>query len=247
MNTDRIILLAAVLMLVGHVCLADATVEWKDKVDNYNWLLRTLESDERDWSEAQRSLIVSRCHSILRYSTPPGREDPDLQAYSCQEALAVLMRAGDTKSTRFVTREYSKDQKSAHRLSMIFVKARAPSTIPLLAELLYLEPDLDKPVRVQDVIYAPRALTSARTIVQILRFSPQFPERVRRGATVRYRAAGPGERLTVDMMKEWWEDNRDHFIEGRLDSVTVPGERTDANNALHGTADSRADAPASVP
>jgi hypothetical protein len=229
MNTDRIILLAAVLALAGSVCLAQATVEWKDKVDNYNWLLRTLESDARDWSETQRTQIVARCNSILGYSTPPGRKDPDLRAYSCEEALAVLIRAGDTNATQFVLREYARDQKSARRLDMIFIKARAPHTIPLLAELLYLNPEEDKPVRVQDVIYAPRAFTSARTIVQILRFSPQFPESVRRGATVRYRAAGPGERVTVDMMKKWWEENKDSILAGILDSVSVPGEKRAAN------------------
>ena len=202
--------------------------EWPHMIDDFNWLSQTLNADEREWSEVQRTQIVARCRQVLHYCTIEGNEQPEVVLHACQEALAILMRLKDEAATDLVQRAYSADQRSARRFASIYTKARAPHTIPFLAEFLFLDPEEDKPVRVEDVVFAPRAATAAQTINRILRYSPQFRESVRRDATQFRR------RITVEIMRDWWEQNKEHIREGRYDLVSAPIQEK-ANNEIQPT------------
>jgi hypothetical protein len=197
-------------------------------IDDMNWLMRTLASDERTWTPDERTQMVARCNQVLYYCTIEGHTEPEVSHGSCQEALAILLRLRDAKATELAQRTYSKDQKTAWRYEMMFVKARAPHTIPFLAGFLSLDPEHDTPVRVEDMVYPPRASTSARTINQILRYSPHFSEDTRR------KASETRQRITVEIMRRWWQANEAQILEERYDLVTAPIEPKEANNTSEG-------------
>ena len=72
--------LAVLSIISARAALAQVGSDWMQKVEDYNWLLRTLESDERSWGPDECTQIV-RLHFSIQcwYQRPAKNENYMLQ------------------------------------------------------------------------------------------------------------------------------------------------------------------------